>query len=228
LYPNDSLIEGAPPDEAIQSVHVPCATLTLENLIDAPCLDTESCEAGGDKTWWQPVSSPGRIELRAKPQADAAAVILQAQCHHSAECVQFERIAESGAWMRVRRHGENACVVGWIRRSQLRRVSAGSAGESHDYSLTGPPSNEIGEMIYPNAAPGTYYEGPASVRIGTAVHDCSAAGGAWATVAKADTFKVHFVKGNQWAELLEIPGLGGGGVFACVPVSSLVLPDGKR
>lgn len=226
LYSGDGNIAGAPADEVVQAVRVPCAKLTLD-AVEASA-ELEPCTAAGDQTWWQVSNHPEHLELRARPSADAAAISVRAaSCAGAAPCMQFERIQERGAWMKVRRHGEHVCVAGWVLRAELAPVPAAAAGESHDYLPPARSTDETGEMVYVDGAEASSYHGPARIKVGTVVHECSVEGGPWATVAKADGFEVHFVRGERWARLVEVPGLAGAELSACVPVASLVLPKAR-
>jgi hypothetical protein len=191
-------------DETVRFVRIPCGALTL----DAPeqgedeTADEPEAAGGDEGRWWIQRKAARSTTLRAQPRAEATRAVLTTTLddYHFA----FERVAEQGRWMRVRRLGSGVRVTGWIRRGELEPSNepegvAGGCSGDHGPGLSG--------RGWGGKPPVTVYKGPAHLRVGAQLHD---GGDPWATVRQSEGFEVEVFdwNGRTLVEVTGIPGVG--------------------
>lgn len=218
----DDVLEGedAEPDELVGEVAIPCAALSLGEASDDAQADDQPNDPLGDDTFWAPRQPRSRITLRAGPDSHAPSVVFEyPNCEN---CIALERIEERNGWMRVGRRGWRAIVTGWVPKSMLQRDEAADGGRS------GGCHGDHGQGGYGHGwvrRPEGLYEGPARVKTGTVVYSDEAERGGWATVKQEATFGVSYVRGEDWAQLEDIPGLAPGFHPAHVRATSVIFPE---
>ena len=195
------------PAETAGPVRIPCSALALG--VD---YDEFDGSISGDGPWWQTRRTPARVELRARPDAKASALVLAMHAGSGLPLV-FARLEVRGTWMRVARTGAYANVTGWVLASELEQTS-GPPGSSGGGARRGPGLWGEGRRAKP-----PFYEGPARIAAGTTIY-AEHGRGPWAKVQTAETFKIRYDEGAKWAEITEIPGVHGPEIRAHVPVSA--------
>lgn len=131
----------------------------------------------------------------------------------------YVSLARRGEWIRVTAGGPYAYVFGWARASEFRRI-----GRSYGFGFMGRPARVPPIRSGPPDIPNAPYQAWARVPEGTPV---SAAPGAapWATTGAVPAYIARAEPGNDWAQLVGIPGISDadGGAFdhAWVPRASV-------
>jgi len=213
LYANDVLEgEDKTPDELVDPVRIPCSLLMFGPL---KTTDEEKRSATPGE-WWAPKTDTYRVRLHSRPFDGAPYVDVKTPpCDN---CLEFELLEEQGAWLHVERTGERASANGWIRRSLMRRIPAGSG---RGWGCGG--NHERRYRWYHNSRV-QHYDGPATLREGTKVFS-SPPHGEWAIINSELEVEVRHFKGKEWVELYGVPGLVG--LFgAYVPLDAVFFPGG--
>jgi hypothetical protein len=205
---NDGSGVPGEPAESATPVRVPCSALVLG-------VDDEQVDEAisGDGTWWQTRGVPARIQLHARPDPNAVALLVAAHAGSRVPLV-FRRVEVRGSWMRVARTGAHAVVTGWTRVAELEPTprAPGSQG--------GGPIQGPGLWGQGRRSKTPFYEGPARIAVGTTIY-AEQGHGPWARVERGDElFKIRYDEGDTWAEVIEIPGVLGPDIRAYVPVSA--------
>ena len=206
---NDGSGVPGEPAETATPVRVPCSALVLG-------VDYDEVEGGvsGDGTWWQTRGVPARIGLRARPDPNAAALVVAVHAGSSVPLV-FGRLEVRGGWMRVARAGAYVVVTGWVPRTELDSTPQAPASDG------GGPRQGPGLWGWGRRAKPSFYEGPARIAVGTTIY-AEHGQGPWATVESGEElFKIRYDQGDTWAEVVEIPGVLGPEIRAYVPVSAI-------
>ena len=220
LYANDVLEgEDKAPDVMVFPVTVPCSLLTLDfmEMDDAESVASES----GETLWWQPKSYRSAVQLFAKPTVASKSVQLTSP--FCVDCLEMKEVGVSASWLQVETTGEGVTVRGWVRRSALqRKASAGGQGQG----CAGDHNRGLGGV---HRARRPAYDGPAEVRAGTQVFSNPPLG-RWAVVTTDIEVNVHYVHGEGWVELREIPGIESSpegliALHAHVPLESVSFPS---
>jgi hypothetical protein len=195
------------PAETAGPVRAPCSALTVG-------VDHDEVDGSipGDGTWWRTRRLPAQIELHARPDTKAPALVVAMHPNSSVPLV-FARLEVRGTWMRVARPGSYTTVIGWVLASELEQTSA-APGSSGGGPRRGPGLWGEGRRTKP-----PYYDGPARIAAGTTIF-AERGRGPWAKVETRETFKIRYDEGATWAEITEIPGVRGPEIRAYVPVSA--------
>jgi hypothetical protein len=185
------------PAESIATTDVPCDRTTLEYIENDNWLERPL----GDGTWWQVRGGNKELALRAEPRDDARAITYtNASCWDDGPCFTMTRITTRGEWTQLANENEHVVVTGWIRTAQLDKVPDGVLAGGYSYCGCDDRYSYFGES-------GTAPEHDAHIAPGT--HIFTAPGkGVWATVVGDEVFRVRYRPGDEWAEVVTIPGVG--------------------
>lgn len=203
--------------EILRSVRIPCNALTLDIVPRAsPEKDPDDHLPGGDGTWWRGRTERHRFTLRARPDERAPAVSLTVDDSGTDPTpLVFERVEARGGWVRLGREGFRTVVIGWAPVAAVEATSRPPAATGCCYSSTsGPGLWGEGRRAKPYA-----YEGPAHIAKGTTIFADPGAG-PWAKVEKNGVFRIRYDQGDTWAQITDIPGVGGPEISAYVAVTA--------
>lgn len=173
----------------MRGLHVPCDALTLEDVA-RPELGSHG-EREGER--W--VAAGSKLTFRHGPGRGPS---MDVEVSESASA-ELHRLETSGAWMRVTTQwADGTSLTGWVQRSELKPA---------------PPGHQVGE---PLVAPSACAHGLAEREGARTVKAPVAPGsqvyaerliGPWATVRATEPLTVRYRPGDEWVQLVEVPGI---------------------
>jgi hypothetical protein len=210
---------GGEPLEYVRNLRVPCGALSF----DAAGAGPGEPEPESDGSYWRAKRLYEPVVFRAEPRATAYSIVLDGSKVRQGDPIVLERVKTEGAWTQVLRRGEAATILGWVLTAELVRLKRwpdeGYCCEYDDgYGLWGEHCQ--------GCSPPTY-EGVAEIPVGTFIYHGDST--PWAVVYGPGVFRVRQRANQDWATVMDVPGLvgpGGSGVSGSVPTSSVLFPPG--
>jgi hypothetical protein len=222
VYYNDVLSgEDKDADEFVVPVKVPCSTLTLDKIDDEALAtvyeNDEVAAAPRGATWWEPKSEAYRVRIYAQPTASARFVdIVHQGCSN---CIEFVEVGKLGGWLNVQSYGEGVLARGWLHRSTVKP----GLGNGRGWGCSGDHRHSV---IWAPRKKNLIYAGPAKIPATTQVY-ARPGEAVWATVAEDIEVQVRCYAGDNWAQLVQVPGVTSWS-HAYVPRSAVVIPNVNR
>lgn len=177
-------------DVKLRGVTLPCDVLTLD-AVASPTI--ESRERHPDV--WE-----AAVRILHFRHDRGAGPAMEVELDGNLSAHEFNRTETHGGWMRVNSHwGDGTTLIGWVDAKELKKPGTRSTelGDFHPAppACTREPAPRAGtKTVSATVTPGTQVFAERLI-------------GPWATVKTADKLTVRYRPGDEWVEIIQVPGI---------------------